>query len=146
MRERYNRKGFRRGKINITNAWSKVEWKGGRKKNGSAGTGRTEATDREIESAPNIERFADELKEITDLIVCCGKKAKRAVDVIPPEKLGAKICSIPHLGNQSLNSSITKCPEGRKLKELGHLSPGEKRMLRIEAVAEHLNRQIESEM
>ena len=40
----------------------------------------------------------------------------------------------------------TKCPEGRKLKELDHLAPGEKRTLRIAAVAERLNRQIESKM
>lgn len=120
-----------------------MEWKGERKNDRSTETGRTEATDREIESAPNIECLADELEEITDLIVCCGKKAKLAVDAIPPEKLGATICRIHHLGNQLLNRSITRCPEGRKLKELDHLASDEKRTLRIAAVTEHLNRQIE---
>jgi len=55
-----------------------------------------------------IECLTAELKEITDLIVCCGKKAKRAVDVIPPEKLRAIVSCIPHLENQSLNRAITR--------------------------------------
>ena len=66
----------------ITNAWSKVESK--------SLTNRTQATNKEIFTEKNLERLTSELKDISDLIICWGRKAEHAVTKIK-SKLNANV-------------------------------------------------------
>lgn len=90
-----NINGLSRKNITITNAWSRVEYKNK--------TGRSEADVSEITSNNNISRLRSELMGVSELIVCCGDKAKMAVGAcnIPEE---VKIAFIEHLGTRGLNS------------------------------------------
>ncbi|WP_028301536.1 hypothetical protein [Oceanospirillum beijerinckii] len=98
LRNSLNNNNLFRKNITITNAWSRVEYK---KK-----TGRSEADISEITSDSNVCRLRSELAGVSDLIVCCGDKAKVAVEACNlPE--GVKIAFIKHLGTRGLNSIKT---------------------------------------
>ena len=108
-----------RENIWITNAWSRVEY--------SNCTGRREATIREILCDDNIERLANELKDIEHIIVCCGYRAKRAVSCLRDKgnlRCTVRIISLRHLSNQALNRWIKNCeldqdePQQRRLERL----------------------------
>ena len=72
--------GFQRGNVTITNSWHKVEY------TGKGGTGRSEATLNDIFEQNNLDRLADELKDITDFIMCCGVNAKAVVEYLLSHK------------------------------------------------------------
>jgi len=89
-----NRNDLSRTEITIANAWGKVEYE--------ESTGRSEATDSEIIGKDNILRLNEELKNISDFIICCGDKAELAVSKCTLKT--TKIIVIKHLGNKALNS------------------------------------------
>lgn len=90
-----NKSDLDRRNITITNAWSRVEYE---KK-----TGRSEATTSEINSDANIARLRSELVGVTELVVCCGDKAKIAVDACCLSE-NVKVVFIKHLSTRGLNS------------------------------------------
>lgn len=90
-----NKSGLDRKDITITNAWARVEYE---KK-----TGRSEATKSEIVSSANIARLRAELVGVTELVVCCGDKAKIAVDACCLPK-NVKVVCIKHLSTRGLKS------------------------------------------
>lgn len=94
-----------RSNITITNAWSCVEYK--------AKTNRSEATDQEIVTIPNIGRLRRELDHITEFIIFCGKKAKLASTHFTL-KNQPKFIYIEHLGTRGL-LSITTDTSGRAI-------------------------------
>ena len=86
---------LRRSEITITNAWDQVEYK--------ELTNRSEASDYEIKSETNIHRLSNELRDISEIIVCCGDKALLAVRECVLQKQ-PQIVILKHLGNKGLNS------------------------------------------
>lgn len=140
MRERYAGtvmkitvpRKFVRGEIWITNAWDKVIFPGPEEKN-------SEATDNQVVSTDNLNRLRPELSDIEYAIICCGNKASLAIRQLQAQKglsSHVGVFHIPHLGNRSLNIAINL---GSKAK----ITPGERRVQRLEAVAEDLNAQAE---
>ena len=131
---------FCRRSVRITNAWSKVEYNS--KRNGTIiGTGRSEATDDEILYPGNLDRLRSELSGIEHAIICCGEKARLAVDRLRDGnelERTVGVFRLPHLGNQALNNRWRNktLPDG--------YSPAERRRLRIGRVAECLSAQIDS--
>lgn len=82
----------------ITNAFSKVLFK--------EKDQRTEATLSEIYEPKNIKRLYTELEDISDVIICFGRKALKAVQRVnktQPHRLKPHIISSCHLGLSSLN-------------------------------------------
>ena len=123
---------FRRGCVRITNAWDKVEYK---KK-----TGRSQAADDEILTSHNLDRLRHELSGIEHAIICCGDKASLAVGALRERQeinRTVGVFSIPHLGNQGLNSKYRNnmLPEARNSME--------RRLSRLGLVAECLSRDID---
>lgn len=101
LRDTYGLNNFERGKITITNAWSQVEYENKTK--------RSQADNKEILEENNLNRLADEIKDITDFILCCGDKAKIAVLALQQQGKFNQNCGIlevPHLGNQGMNATI----------------------------------------
>lgn len=93
---------FERSNVTITNAWANVEY--------DAKTSRSEATNEEVLSPDNIDRLDKELEAITDLVVCCGQKARLAIQALVDNnrlKTGAKVVFINHLGMKSINQITT---------------------------------------
>lgn len=82
-----------RESISITNAFSQPRWR--------AEHGRSEATLDEILNPKNLRRLRDEIGRART-IVCCGKKAKRAVQELRLTELN--IVCVPHLGLLGLKS------------------------------------------
>ena len=122
-----------RENIRITNAWSSVEYR--------KCTGRTEATIGEILCNDNIERLADDLKDIEHIIVCCGYKAQRAVSCLHARgnlQCTVRIISLRHLGNQALNNWIRN-------HELNQNDPHQRRLERLRRWARCLYDQITDE-
>lgn len=90
-----------RAHITITNAWSEIEYQ--------EKTGRSEATDAEVNRPDNIRRLADELKHVSTLVVFCGAKAKLACQQLVKHNSlprTVKIAFAPHPGGLGLNNSI----------------------------------------
>lgn len=88
-----------RDNILITNAWCCVEFR--------AQTERSEASTLDIRSEGNVNRLAGELCATKSIIVCCGKKARDAVERVEAQLSdGVIIACLPHLGNQALNNWI----------------------------------------
>jgi hypothetical protein len=90
-----------RKQITITNAWADIEYQDK--------TSRSEASNGEVAQAENIGRLANELRNITMLIVFCGEKAKLAANQLQERSLlgrSVQIAFVPHLGGQGLNNSI----------------------------------------
>jgi hypothetical protein len=83
-----------RTQITITNAWDRVEYE--------ELTNRSEASNEEVNSTLNINRLSHELKNISDIIICCGDKALLAVQKCTLKK-EPKIVTTRHLGNKGLN-------------------------------------------
>lgn len=109
-----------RRNITITNAWSRVEYK--------QRTGRSEATTSEIVSDANIARLRTELVRVTELVVCCGDKARIAVDACDLSK-NVKVVFIKHLSTRGLNSIKTDV-NGEKIRSAKELrSQGDKRSI-----------------
>jgi len=80
----------------ITNAWDGVEFKGR--------TGRTKAGDNQILNKLNLARLAAELADISQCVICFGKKAKLAVDMIKDRlQPGCEVIYAQHLSPQSIN-------------------------------------------
>lgn len=90
-----NKSGLDRRNITITNAWSRVEYE---KK-----TGRSEANTSEIISEENIARLRSELIGVTELVVCCGDKAKISVDACGLSE-NVKVIFMKHLSIRGLKS------------------------------------------
>jgi len=63
----------------IVNAWYQVEYK--------FKTGRSQAKDSEITKSENLDRLKSELENITDYIICFGKKAEIAIEAIYPKSI-----------------------------------------------------------
>lgn len=90
-----------RAHITIANAWAGVEYQ--------SATGRSEASDDEVKQAYNINRLADELRHVTDLIVFCGEKAKLACHELRARKClpqSVQVAFVSHLGSQGLNKTV----------------------------------------
>jgi hypothetical protein len=83
-----------RYKITITNAWDKVEYK--------KLTNKSEASDTDICSVNNLDRLQSEIDHIEDFIVCCGEKAKLAVQNCNFSS-DKKLIFIGHLSTRGLN-------------------------------------------
>lgn len=84
--------------LRITNAWSKVEYE--------ELTERSEASFEEIMNKDNLDRLNEEIKDINNLILCFGDRAKVAVLALKYAnkiKNNLKIIFVEHLGMQSLN-------------------------------------------
>ena len=93
-----------RGNILITNAWPRVEFQ--------TQTGRSEASAREVLCENNVQRLAGELGAITEVIVCCGARARAVVCRLYDRGLladGVRIASLCHLSNQALNGRVRNC-------------------------------------
>ncbi|WP_312561328.1 hypothetical protein [Anaerospora sp.] len=100
---------FTRERVTITNAWTNVEY--------DAKTCRSEATNEEVLSPDNLNRLLAELAAVTELIVCCGQKARLAVQALAAEnrlKAGTRVVYINHLGMKSINQ-ITKDIHGEPI-------------------------------
>lgn len=100
---------FARESVTITNAWSNVEY--------DAKTCRSEATNEEVLSPDNLNRLFEELAAVTELIVCCGQKARLAIQALAAEnrlKTGTRVVFINHLGMKSINQ-ITKDIHGEPI-------------------------------
>lgn len=100
---------FTRERVTITNAWANVEY--------DAKTCRSEATNEEVLSPDNLNRLLVELAAVTELIVCCGQKARLAVQALAAEnrlKAGTRVVYINHLGMKSINQ-ITKDIHGEPI-------------------------------
>ncbi|WP_312522187.1 hypothetical protein [Anaerospora sp.] len=100
---------FTRERVTITNAWANVEY--------DAKTCRSEATNEEVLSPDNLNRLLAELAAVTELIVCCGQKARLAVQALAAEnrlKAGTRVVYINHLGMKSINQ-ITKDIHGEPI-------------------------------
>jgi hypothetical protein len=141
LRNIYGLNDFERGKITITNAWDKVEYKG---KTPNKPT-RTEADDKEILGENNLNRLADEIKDITDFILCCGNKAKIAVLALQQQgKLNQNcgIIEVPHLGNQGTNKTIKEDVSGDRIISGDKTRSSSNRILRLEVVAKKIYEQI----
>ena len=90
-----------RKQVTITNAWDGIEYRDR--------TGRSEASNDEVTQAENISRLADEIRNVTMLIVFCGGKAKLASSQLRERNLlghSVQMAFVPHLGGQGLNRSI----------------------------------------
>lgn len=130
---------FIRDSVTITNAWSQIEYK--------SRTGRSEATDLDIQTDSNIERLSNELRHVTKMIVFCGGKAKLALNELVRRKLishPTKIAFVEHLGARGL-LSIKRDIQGRAIvaakeqRRLGRRDPlksiqAENTRLRLEVV------------
>ena len=88
--------GLVRRDITVTNAFTRVEYKG------KGGTGRSEARFGEILQGGNIKRLNSELADITDLVIFCGARAEAASKLVVLRP-GTKVACIPHLGMQGIN-------------------------------------------
>ncbi|WFO49632.1 uracil-DNA glycosylase family protein [Aeromonas veronii] len=113
LENKYNHSSFKRDKITITNAWDKVEFKG---KNG---TQRSEPTLFEVLEEANLDRLSDEIKNISEYIICCGVNAKASLLTLKyANKIsqGCKVIYIPHLGTRGLCKTITRDINGHKIK------------------------------
>jgi hypothetical protein len=100
---------FTRERVTITNAWANVEY--------DAKTCRSEATNEEVLSPDNLNRLLAELAAVTEMIVCCGQKARLAVQALAAEnrlKAGTRVVYINHLGMKSINQ-ITKDIHGEPI-------------------------------
>lgn len=97
----------------ITNAFDKVFYE--------SKDGRTEATTEEILADSNLKRLYEEVKDIEDVIIGFGKKAKMALDAVAKKYLlKVKIVETKHLGLQALNRYSVNNPqnlEGNDLKK-----------------------------
>lgn len=139
-----NKNDLDRRNITITNAWSRVEYE---KK-----TGRSEATTSEIISDVNIARLRSELVGVTELIVCCGEKAKIAVDACCLSE-NVKVVFIKHLSTRGLNSIKTdisgvEIPPAKSIKSQGdrrskHLIQNDNTSKRLDVVCKSITKQIE---
>ena len=141
MRERYAGtvikitapRKFVRGEIWITNAWDEVIFSGPENEN-------SEAKDSQVIDADNLDRLRQELSDIEYAIICCGAKASLAVGRLQdqnwlPSHVG--VFHILHLGNRPLNRNIA-------LGSGAMIASNERRIQRIEVVAECLRDQIET--
>ncbi len=100
---------FTRERVTITNAWANVEY--------DAKTCRSEATKEEVLSPDNLNRLLEELAAVTELIVCCGQKARLAIQALAAEnrlQAGTRVVYINHLGMKSINQ-ITKDIHGEPI-------------------------------
>lgn len=100
---------FTRERVTITNAWANVEY--------DAKTCRSEATNEEVLSPDNLNRLLEELAAVTELIVCCGQKARLAIQALAAEnrlQAGTRVVYINHLGMKSINQ-ITKDINGEPI-------------------------------
>jgi len=100
---------FTRERVTITNAWANVEY--------DAKTCRSEATNEEVLSPDNLNRLLEELAAVTELIVCCGQKARLAIQALAAEnrlQAGTRVVYINHLGMKSINQ-ITKDIHGEPI-------------------------------
>lgn len=96
-----------KGEFRITNAWNQIESK--------SETKRTEATFKNIrDNKENLNRLYFDIFDITDCIICFGKKAEFAIKELEKEarKL-PKVIFVRHLSLQSLNTS------GKKIEDIG---------------------------
>ena len=134
----YKMPEFKRGLITISNSWATIEHK---KK-----TGRSQAKITEIYEKDNLDRLANELNQITDFIICCGDKAKAAVDKLQDQKILQQDCQIlyvAHLGNQGLNNTIKKSIHGSTLIKTGdEETQAQNKLERLQVVAKDLIEQI----
>jgi len=100
---------FTRERVTITNAWANVEY--------DAKTCRSEATNEEVLSPDNLNRLLEELAAVTELIVCCGQKARLAIQALAADnrlQAGTRVGYINHLGMKSINQ-ITKDIHGEPI-------------------------------
>lgn len=100
---------FTRERVTITNAWANVEY--------DAKTCRSEATNEEVLSPDNLNRLLEELAAVTELIVCCGQKARLAIQALAADnrlQAGTRVVYINHLGMKSINQ-ITKDIHGEPI-------------------------------
>ncbi|HAU4897566.1 uracil-DNA glycosylase family protein [Aeromonas hydrophila] len=113
LENEYHHSDFKREKITITNAWSKVEFKG---KNG---TSRSEPTITEVLGEGNLNRLSDEIKDVSDYIICCGKNAEASLlTLIYANKIhsNCKVIYIPHLSTRGLCKAIVRDIKRVKIK------------------------------
>lgn len=110
LKDEHELSGFTRDEVVITNAWDQVEY--------STKTDRTEATMQELLTHTNLDRLAMEISTIKKIIICCGNNAIATVMALSyAEKIepNANIITLPHLGNQALNSSIKTAIDGTEI-------------------------------
>lgn len=112
----------------ITNAWPCVEFRGL--------TCRTEASIREVLQQTNVSRLENELRVVQNLIVCCGRRAQRAVDRLQGLQRSVRIVTMRHLSTQSLNRWLknTDLPENIQ----GDNDSQERRRMRLQCWADKL--------
>lgn len=90
-----------RENVLITNAWPCVEFNGQ--------TGRSQPRTQEVLSEGNLSRLAEEIGAVREVIVCCGKNAKKAVSSVRDRtrlRDGVRVVFLPHLSNRALNGWI----------------------------------------
>ena len=79
LTEIFERNDLSREQITVTNAWSRIEYK--------ELTGRSEATDEEIQMSENISRLQCELEHVEEFMVFCWKMALTSYCLKQPLKL-----------------------------------------------------------
>jgi uracil-DNA glycosylase len=91
------KKDFTRYDFRITNSVSQVYYKELNE--------RTEAKMSEIKVPKNIDRLYNEIKDIEKLIICFGKRAEKALEIVRKtyNLSNVEIINFKHLGLQSLN-------------------------------------------
>ena len=139
----HTRSFLRRGNARITNAWPGVEY------GGHGGTGRSEPDDSDVLAPTNLDRLSNELADIEQAVICCGRKATLAVSRLAAQdrlRSGVRVAIVPHLGDRGLYSVMNN-------KDCNHLQPGapsesykegllRRRQLRLGLVAERIRAQV----
>lgn len=152
LRDTFNKSGFSRAEVMVTNSWDQVEY--------PEKTKRSEATLQEVLDISNLDRLASEIGNISQYVIACGVNAKVAVTMLGyAGKLDnrVKIIFIKHLSSQALNLSIKTDVMGDEILSYAKSADkpsGETRTLkqiendnmtkRLMVVAHRINKQINS--
>ncbi|SIT12475.1 hypothetical protein [Neptunomonas antarctica] len=106
----FNRSGFTRTDIVVTNSWAQVEY--------IKKTQRAEAELQQVLGVSNLNRLASEIENISKYIVACGENAKVSVSMLEYAgklKEGVKIIYIKHLGSQAINLNVSTDIDGNEI-------------------------------
>lgn len=123
---------WNRNSITITNSWPNIEY--------PKFTGRSEATEHEINHEDNLDRLYNDIKNTTKYIICFGNNAIFAVNKIKSnKKINASVISSRHLSLKHLNSKIDIDINGNIIDE----TTTDKTKARLEVVAKEIKEAID---
>jgi hypothetical protein len=113
LAEALGRSDLTRENVTITNVWPEVEYLGK--------TGRSEASVKEITAPANLQRLQQELDEVTDFVIFCGDRARKAARRLKLRH-DPKLVFVGHLGLRGLSlinrdaggERIVAAPKGRR--------------------------------